>query len=83
MRVVKEETNIPSPVSTTSLVKKRGSEGVAEGKTLTNRKNETAIIEADANVSRPQRYPEGAAAYVLTKPLVRVHNATAMEKSPK
>ena len=56
---------------------------MGEGKTVTNRKKNRGIIEADANVSRPQIYPEWEAANKFRNPLLTVQSDTVKEKIPK
>src|SRR3989441_1355335 len=48
-----------------------------------NRRNERGINEAETNAVRAQIIPHGVAAYATTRPLLRVHPATASENPAK
>ena len=83
MRGVSEVKNVTIPADENRTLSTFGTWGMGEGKTVAKRKKNRGIIEADANVSRPQIYPEWEAANTFRKPLLTVQIDTVTEKIPK
>jgi hypothetical protein len=57
--------------------------GSEEGKTLTNRKNDTGIREAKKKAKRPHAGPNGVAPKEWTSPFEAVHRATVQTNRKK
>ena len=75
--------NVTIPADENRILSTFGTWGMGEGKTAAKRKKNRGIIEADANVSRPQIYPEWEAANKFRNPLLTVQIDTVTEKIPK
>jgi hypothetical protein len=61
----------------------RGEVGLGEGNTLTNKKKHRGMREAEPNVILAQIIPQELAAYVLTRPLLKVQAASTVDRSAK
>ncbi len=57
--------------------------GLGEGNTLTNKKKHRGMREAEANAILAQIIPQELAAYVLTRPLLKVQAARTADRSAK
>jgi hypothetical protein len=83
MRGVSEVTRASIAADVKTTLSAFGTGGMPEGKTVAKRKKKRGIIEADANASRAQTYPQSPAAYMSRNPLLAVHIDIARENIPK
>jgi hypothetical protein len=83
IRGVRESNNATLLATSTMSFARCDGPGRGEGKTLTNRKKHKGIAEADAKAALAAMMPHSVPAYVLTKPLLNVHEASDKERRPK
>lgn len=83
MRGVSEVARARMPAEVKRTLSVFGTGGMAEGKTVAKRKKNRGIIEADANASRAQTYPQSPPAYMFRNPLLTVQIDIDKEKIPK
>ena len=83
MREVNEVRNVATPNVVNRTHSVFGTWGMGEGKTVAKRKKNRGIIEADANASRPHRYPQPVVSDMLASPRLMVQVEMAKEKIPK
>lgn len=80
---VSEAKKATPPTKRSRKLTDLGTKGFRDGKTMAKRKNEMAIMEADANVSRAHSDPQSVAAYRTTNPLLTAQLDTDKETIPK
>lgn len=83
IRGVKERQKKPKPTTIPMKLSLLAKIGCGEGKTVTNKKKDRGMRDAEANAILAQMIPQEVAEYSLTRPLLSVQTARVVEKMRK